>query len=401
MGRKATGTVRVLIGEDGKPAWHGKWTRANGSRSKWLPLPGNIPLDDRTAAEAKAASMAPKVKAASEGGGDGLGPETVEAFSKRWIKHRTEIGIASVKENERRLRLHILPELGPLDVTNVTRDHLEALVEKLDARKTGDGDYDWRYAVHIWGDVRKMFTDAARKRGLRVRDDNPAANVEPPRRGVTKAKQYLHPSEGLALLRCDRVPRLWKRLWAVSTYQYLRPEEVEPLEWKDLDLEHGVMHIHRAVDRVRDKGKLQATKTKHARRVPSEPSLLPLLESMHAEAKGKGRVFPVMPAPSALARRLRRFLKLAGVERDIFTTDKTRRAIDWYGATRGTGITWCAVRGDEPLKIQHRAGHERFDTTLIYLHPRGGEPLGGLRSPLPAPSGGPSGNRPEIAPGNS
>jgi hypothetical protein len=128
------------------------------------------------------------------------------------------------------------------------------------------------------------------------------------------------------------------------------------------------IHIHRAVDRVRDKGKIKSTKTEHARRVPIEPTLMPLLKAMHREAKGKGRVFPTMPAPSALARRLRVFLKRAGVERDIYTTDKTRRKIDWYGATRGTGITWQAVRGDiDHTKLMARAGHDRFETTLIYI----------------------------------
>ena len=34
---------------------------------------------------------------------------------------------------------------------------------------------------------------------------------------------------------------------------------------------------------------------------------------------------------------------------------------------RATGITWCAVRGDEPLKIMQRAGHSDFETTKIYL----------------------------------
>jgi hypothetical protein len=34
---------------------------------------------------------------------------------------------------------------------------------------------------------------------------------------------------------------------------------------------------------------------------------------------------------------------------------------------RATGITWCACRGDEPLKIMGRAGHADFETTRIYL----------------------------------
>lgn len=34
---------------------------------------------------------------------------------------------------------------------------------------------------------------------------------------------------------------------------------------------------------------------------------------------------------------------------------------------RATGLTWMAVRGDEPLRIMQRAGHEDFATTQIYI----------------------------------
>ena len=34
---------------------------------------------------------------------------------------------------------------------------------------------------------------------------------------------------------------------------------------------------------------------------------------------------------------------------------------------RATGLTWMAVRGDEPLKIQQRAGHTDFETTQRYI----------------------------------
>jgi hypothetical protein len=34
---------------------------------------------------------------------------------------------------------------------------------------------------------------------------------------------------------------------------------------------------------------------------------------------------------------------------------------------RATGITWCAVRGDDPLKVKQRAGHSTFSTTEGYI----------------------------------
>lgn len=34
---------------------------------------------------------------------------------------------------------------------------------------------------------------------------------------------------------------------------------------------------------------------------------------------------------------------------------------------RSTGTTWLSVRGDEPLRIQQRAGHTDLQTTLGYI----------------------------------
>ncbi len=34
---------------------------------------------------------------------------------------------------------------------------------------------------------------------------------------------------------------------------------------------------------------------------------------------------------------------------------------------RATGLTWLAVRGDDPLKIKQRAGHATFSTTAGYI----------------------------------
>jgi hypothetical protein len=68
-----------------------------------------------------------------------------------------------------------------------------------------------------------------------------------------------------------------------------------------------------------------------------------------------------------LARKLRHYLKVAGVDREeLHETTETSQAIVFHGL-RATGITWQAVRGDDPLKIKRRAGHASFTTTEIYI----------------------------------
>jgi hypothetical protein len=66
MGRKSTGTVPILNNDAGKPQWHAKWTRADGSRSPWMPLSPRISsVDDEAGAKAEAARLAGKVRVAS------------------------------------------------------------------------------------------------------------------------------------------------------------------------------------------------------------------------------------------------------------------------------------------------------------------------------------------------
>jgi hypothetical protein len=46
---------------------------------------------------------------------------------------------------------------------------------------------------------------------------------------------------------------------------------------------------------------------------------------------------------------------------ELHTTTATTKAMTWHDL-RATGlITWMAVRGNDPLKIMSRAGHERVD----------------------------------------
>src|ERR1019366_1497761 len=53
MGRKSTGTVRVLRNDKGEPQWHAKWTRADGTRSEWVALSAKIAIDGNAGAGAR------------------------------------------------------------------------------------------------------------------------------------------------------------------------------------------------------------------------------------------------------------------------------------------------------------------------------------------------------------
>ncbi len=252
-----------------------------------------------------------------------------------------------------------------MPIVDVTRSDVERLVEKLDNAVTARA-CSWKTATNTWGVVSKMFGDAqcSKVLALRARTDNPCTGVRGPDHGVTKSKAYLYPSEVAALVSCARVPLRWRQVFALAIYTYARPGEVEALTWEDVDLEHRILHIHRAIDRSA-KGKVKATKTNNPRRIPLEPAILPLLSALRGE-DASGRVV-CMPPVSDLSIGLRKYLVWAGVKRaELFANDRTRKQITFYDL-RATGITWLALRGDDPMKIMQRAGHENMSTTMGYI----------------------------------
>lgn len=322
-------------------------------------------------AQGKAGAATQKAGASAASG------ETVEEYAKRWLTDREARGLSSVRDDRSRMKHHVLPVLGLLDARTFGQDDVERLRDILDDKiklaPDVEGHLSWKTAGNVWALVTSMCSDmvSAKKRDLRTRKDNPCKDVRPPDRGVRKAKQYLYPSEFLALASSEAVPLQWRRAVAVAVYTFLRDGELRALTWQDgdVDLEHGVLSVTRSRDRKT--GKSKPTKTGHTRRFAIEPELLPLLRALHEEAKGDddAATGPVarLASERAMARNLRRWLWKAGVRRpELHQGSPTRKPLTWHDL-RATGATWMAVRGDDPLKIKQRCGHTSFDTTELYI----------------------------------
>ncbi|WP_437611148.1 site-specific integrase [Sorangium sp. So ce834] len=304
--------------------------------------------------------------------------ETVSEYFARWNAARDVRGLVSIHKEASTFRIHIEPIIGMKPIASVTRADIEAVVEAMDA-KVAAGSHSWQTMQRAWVIATKMFKDTLRSKiaALRVRGDNPCADVAGPDRGAERAKSYLYPSEFLALMNSDRVPLHWRRMIALAVYLYVRAGELEALRWSDVDLDHGVINVNRGMDRLRAREK--STKGKLARRFAIEENLLPVLRAMKAKADPDALVIRMVCGQS-LARILRRYLKFAGVTRpELFADDETRKPITFHDL-RATGITWMAIRGDDPIKIMRRAGHADFATTQRYV--REAEQLAGRFEPV-------------------
>jgi integrase len=227
----------------------------------------------------------------------------------------------------------------------------------------------WKTAWNVWSEVTSGFYEAhtSKVAALKVRDGNPAADVQGPDRGIDRENPVLFPSEVVALLSCPKVPLQRKRVYAVAIYTGARSNELAALAVSDVDLEH--MRISISKQRDRATGDDKPTKTRRARVIDIEPALAPLLEILVREAKQEGRATLLkMPPDEDRAELLRETdLSAAGCKRpDLYVDDAARAPIKFH-QLRDTCLTHMGVRGDDPLSIQWRAGHTDFAMTQKYV----------------------------------
>ena len=375
MPRKRTGTIQPYTDRTGLSYWRARIRLSDGSRP-WLRVPEAHGYSEERARE-WAASMQEREDregklAAAKVQLQAIAPppaETVAKWSERWLKAREQRGLATFRHDQGRLKHHVLPLVEGIAMRDVSRTDVERIVEDLDRKialpPTDSKRLAWKTAGNVWVLVTKMFDDAvnAKSRDLRVRSDNPASGVRGPERGVARSKTYLYPSEFTTLVSCPEVALEFRQLYAVAVLTAARAGELEALTWADVDREHSVVHINKAVDRRT--GLVTSTKSGETRRIPIHPRLRPLLEALYKAKTGERVLW--MPDDEDRAIMLRQHLETAHVKRsDLFADDAQRKHITFHDL-RATGITWMAVAGEDPLRIKQRAGHQSFSTTEGYI----------------------------------
>ena len=341
-----TGTIEPFTRADGTRYYRGKIHLGDGTRERVdVDEPHYFDEDAARAFVAETQTQEDRFgkRLARKRGLPEPATETVEDYADRWIEDRGARGIAGASHDKGRLTNHVLPIIGPLGISAVKREDIERVVENLDSKilltEDDDDHLSWKTVSNVWVLVTKMFDDAvnSKNRRLRVRTDNPASGVRAPERGVRKARAYLWPSEFNRLVRCEQVDARFRVLYAFAVFSFMRSGEMEALTWGDVDLEHAVIHIHKAVDRATRE--VKSTKSGEARRIPIEPALVSLLAWLHERRVSDDASVLWMPDDEDRAVMLRQHLEVAGVTRPaLFAADAHRKHITFYDL-RATGIT--------------------------------------------------------------
>lgn len=230
----------LRVKPDGKKLWELRYKKPNGKWS-WLglgPLPTNpakkarekardaLALDDPSAYN-KVAPEKPK--------------HTFRESAEAWLERKEQIGrsASSLKQMRMYLKKDILPVLGDMDITKITRADCTKVQDGMEAR----GSLNVAEKVRAW--MRQIFSEAA-ARG--IIDTNPASELRHIAQLAPEAKQYAHLKEnelGDFLAALDHSTSRTGTVAAIRMMMYTaaRPGMIRNAEWSEVDLNEATWTI--------------------------------------------------------------------------------------------------------------------------------------------------------------
>jgi integrase len=262
--------------------------------------------------------------------------ETVESYANRWLDAR-EGRVHSIRDERSRFRLHILPAIGSMPLSEVRPRHVRDLILGIRGKLAP------RTVRGVYGTLHTMFRDAEI-------DELVASNPVKVSAGTLPKKVDKDPAwrstavftreEVEALISDERIPTDRRVLYAILGLSGMRFGEVAALRWSAYDRAQeplGMLSVHVAFE-VRSK-KEKEVKTGVARRVPVHPTLRAILaEWKLATQPGAGDLI----IPSKLGEHRRVWRSLLRFHEDLDRLGLRRRRLH---DLRRTFITLAQVDG--------------------------------------------------------
>jgi integrase len=210
--------------------------------------------------EALAGDRAPEPAADEPSNG-----QTLREFLSYWLDEfvRLRVRERTFISYEGTLRVHVLPALGAVPLRSLT----PLQVQELLGAKARSG-LSPRSVAYIRTVLRAALSQAVK---WELVQRNAAALAEPPRQ-ERKEIRPLTPEEARTLLDAAKGDR-FEAMLVLAVTTGLRLGELRGLMWEDVNLEEGVLHVRRQLQRIERKLVLTDLKTHHSRRTVFLPEL--------------------------------------------------------------------------------------------------------------------------------
>ena len=280
-------------------------TTGDGGRKRtWRTLPHGLTLNE---AAIERSALVDSLKT----GGGSIRPLGLQEYARTWLAEMT-VRPSTRARYQGALVDHILPELGHLALQDINRGTLQRWCLSASKRTRPDGEpYAHQTVLGWWRVAKQLLQDAAAEHDL----PDPTRRVRPPSTQIAKRRKRNALTRGQLAQVLEAVHEVHPEWYAeVYTLAYtgMRPGELYALQWRDIDLANGWIHIRRAVWR----DKVDKTKTGSERRAP-------LTDAIREALKRKQRGLPsalVFPAangahrlPQSLLTMLKRLCKQYGL----------------------------------------------------------------------------------------
>lgn len=259
-----------------------------------------------------------------------------------WLPEQREaVKPQTYRGYEQKLRLHVIPHIGHVQLADLTEGDIAGL------HKLGDLGGTTRHHVHV---ILGTALETAHQRGLIK--SNPTRTVRAPRMRH-KERTYLTPEQMKSLIEAARDEPLGALVILAATTG-MRLGELLGLRWDDVDLDHATVTVRRsAVDGYAGR-ELDTPKSASAMRTIDIAPLT--VVALKAHGPGKGLVFPgrngPMRAQNVQRNHLDPLCEEAGIPR---VTIHELRHIH---------ATHLLAGGEHPDIVQKRLGHRHVSITL-------------------------------------
>ena len=306
-----------------------------------------------TAAEAKRV-LEQEMSRAKEALGAADAPPTLAEFVEHEYVPWARTNKRSWKTDVGRFRTRLLPELGHLQLNEITT----ARVERFKTDLLGAG-LSPATVTRYLALLRAVLNKAEAWGKTTARPFEPGTGVRPPRTNNARTR-FLTQGEATKLLDALRrsSPRTHDQA-VLGLYAGLRFGEIVRLTWGDVDFENRLLH-------VRD------PKSGRAEQVPMNEQVVRVLRNRHEDAVHRDRANPSDPVfpdrsgkpqryiSSAFARAVQRL----GLNRGV--TDPRQKVV--FHTLRHTFASWLVMRGVPLYTVQKLMRHRSYAMTERYAH---------------------------------
>lgn len=252
---------------------------------------------------------------------------------------------SALRGYEGSLRRVILPELGSLRLTAITRNRVQDLIDELTASELAAS------TVHnTMLPLRAIFRRAVDRDEIAV---NPMDRISLPK-DRARRNRVAEPRELDALLAV--LPPRYRVLWAAAAYTGLRRGELQALRWEAIELDAGLLRVTASWDRVAG---LVSPKSRAGERTVPVPAVLARELQAHRLRQGcggQGFVFSTTGErpfdPSNALRSAQRLWREAGL-----------RPIGFH-ELRHTYASFMIAAGVNAKALSQFMGHSSISVTL-------------------------------------